>query len=398
MKKLTIITRRFPYFYTEAFLESEYPYLKAGFDQLVFVPIFKGVIRESCKDAVVCDDYNAFYENKKIEVIKTIFSCHFYKSLLKNLGTLLRKGVIYKLIHQDTHYRILKRVIKKNPNMFDENTIVYSYWFDSQVYALIKLREDYGLKYKVITRAHRYDVYDEDGEMPNRKYCIQQIDRVLPISQDAINYFVGKYGNSEKFSLARLGVKDPGIASITSTFGSINFISVSQVSERKRILTIFRTLSSFAEQIPSKNIKWVHFGDGPLDEQLKKCVQGNTVKNFSIYLGGRVANTEIKEYFAKNEIDVFINLSSSEGVPVSVMEALSYGIPVVATNVGGTAEIMSENNGVLLSPNPTDNDIVEAYKQCINSNFDRVKIREEWAKTSDAEVQFTKFINTIKMI
>ena len=47
-------------------------------------------------------------------------------------------------------------------------------------------------------------------------------------------------------------------------------------------------------------------------------------------------------------MDLFINLSTSEGIPVSIMEAYSFGIPAIATNVGGTAELVSNKNGRLI--------------------------------------------------
>lgn len=41
-------------------------------------------------------------------------------------------------------------------------------------------------------------------------------------------------------------------------------------------------------------------------------------------------------------------MSDSEGIPVSIMEAMSFGIPVIARNVGGMSEIVNEENGLLL--------------------------------------------------
>ena len=46
------------------------------------------------------------------------------------------------------------------------------------------------------------------------------------------------------------------------------------------------------------------------------------------------------DYYKNNIIDIFINLSASEGIPVSIMDAISFGIPCIATNVGGTGEIV----------------------------------------------------------
>ena len=57
---------------------------------------------------------------------------------------------------------------------------------------------------------------------------------------------------------------------------------------------------------------------------------------------------------------MFLNASVSEGTPVSVMEAISCGIPVIATAVGGNPEIVSEVNGLVVSPDPTPGEIAAA--------------------------------------
>ena len=59
-------------------------------------------------------------------------------------------------------------------------------------------------------------------------------------------------------------------------------------------------------------------------------------------------NFEILDFYKNNYIDLFINLSYSEGIPVSIMEAMSYSIPTLATNVGGVSELVNEDNGVLV--------------------------------------------------
>ena len=60
-----------------------------------------------------------------------------------------------------------------------------------------------------------------------------------------------------------------------------------------------------------------------------------------------------------NKMNLFINLSDSEGIPVTIMDAFSVGIPVIARDVGGISEIVSNQNGVLLSSN---GDIEEAQE------------------------------------
>lgn len=55
--------------------------------------------------------------------------------------------------------------------------------------------------------------------------------------------------------------------------------------------------------------------------------------------------------YSEHPVDVFINLSTNEGVPVSIMEAISFDIPIVATDVGGTSEIVTDETGILVSSN-----------------------------------------------
>ena len=70
---------------------------------------------------------------------------------------------------------------------------------------------------------------------------------------------------------------------------------------------------------------------------------------------GNVDNAEILKYYRENSIDCFALLSEHEGAPVSIMEAESAGIPIVATDVGGVRELV-DGNGFLLSSNPSEKD------------------------------------------
>ena len=101
-------------------------------------------------------------------------------------------------------------------------------------------------------------------------------------------------------------------------------------------------------------------GDGPLMKSLIDFCKRNFKNNIDYNFLGRISNLELFSYYKDNYIDLFMNLSSSEGIPVSIMEAMSFGIPVIATNVGGTAEIVNIDNGYLLSPNPLLEEVAEA--------------------------------------
>ncbi len=61
-----------------------------------------------------------------------------------------------------------------------------------------------------------------------------------------------------------------------------------------------------------------------------------------------MSNDKILDVYEQFDVDFFINLSDSEWIPVTIMEAMPMGIPVIDRNVGGISEIVNKSNGLLL--------------------------------------------------
>ena len=355
-KNLIVITKLFPYNFTEAFLESETPFLQEKFKNIIFMPLLKGSIRPNFSSLSVDDSYNILYAKKARMFIRTLHSFDLYKSLFFHRRTLFKKKMLIACIKQQIHVQIIKRIIKNNPSNFTEDTIVYSYWFNAPVYAFLKIRKKYRMKYRVVCRAHRWDVYDENGDMPYRRYCIEHIDKIFPISQDACDFLTKKYGYKDKYILSRLGVQKQNVTTKESPPFNFQVLTVSQLIQR-------------------------------ID-----------IPNMRTTFMGYVPNVEIMQFMEESKVDVFINLSTSEGVPVSIMEAQSYGIPVIATNVGGTGEIIDKDNGILLSPCPTLEDVVSALEKVYQSDFNRDIIKNHWNKLSNAQINFKHFVDILSNI
>lgn len=91
----------------------------------------------------------------------------------------------------------------------------------------------------------------------------------------------------------------------------------------------------------------------------------------------------------------FLNVSSSEGVPVSIMEAISFNIPVVATNVGGTSEIVTDETGILLSSDPTAEEILNALYSIESIN---VQPREFWKQKYNADTNYKEFVKVLNSL
>jgi glycosyltransferase involved in cell wall biosynthesis len=90
---------------------------------------------------------------------------------------------------------------------------------------------------------------------------------------------------------------------------------------------------------------WI-VGDGPLKEELTTTAKTLQLSPFVSFMG-RVNSVEA----VLREADIFASLSLSEGIPIALMEAMSFGLPVVATDVGGVSELINDGSSGSLIPN-----------------------------------------------
>ncbi len=233
---------------------------------------------------------------------------------------------------------------------------------------------------------------------PYRAFSLDKIDNLFVISDDGKHFIESRYPSVSNVEISRLGVFDNKVIAKPSVEG-IQVVSAAWVTERKRVDLIFKSLYRFALEHSSLQVKWTHFGDGPLLETVRILSQDSPVlNNLEIVFKGKVANTDIISFYANSPVDLFINLSSSEGVPVSIMEAQSFGIPVVATDVGASREIVNDAVGCLLGSDPTVEQVVTALNQVHSRTYDRSEIKEKWAEKFNAEKNYNEFAQRIRQI
>jgi len=93
------------------------------------------------------------------------------------------------------------------------------------------------------------------------------------------------------------------------------------------------------------HLKILIVGDGEMRAELEKQVLKHQLQSCIIFLGER---SDIPEIL--NMLDFLVLTSSTEGVPMIILEAMSSGVPCIATNVGGISEIISNDCGAIVSP------------------------------------------------
>ena len=186
--------------------------------------------------------------------------------------------------------------------------------------------------------------------------------------------------------MSYLGTNNNGISK-RSNDDVFRVLSCSFVSPVKRISLIYKSL----QLITNFEIEWTHIGGGKGLKELK-VLTINSQNNIKVKLLGDFSNKEVMDYYRTKNIDVFINVSSSEGLPVSLMEAISFNIPVIGTNVGGSSEIVTPTTGVLLNSNPTEIEIIAAINKVRKY---KIEPRMFWEQNFDATKNYPKFINQL---
>ncbi|EON75886.1 glycosyl transferase, group 1 [Lunatimonas lonarensis] len=391
------MTRRFPYNKTEAFLESEIMILSQTFEEIEIFPTEnKGFKRKTPSNVKVNPEFSISFGSKTKRILRTITSKLLrqtfwkYRKKISNLNSIAHLFQFTSSVI--TYYDYFSKF------KFEKNDLIYTYWFNEATTALAMLKQT--KNFKLIARAHRYDVYEgQPGTpvfWPYRQFTLQQVDKLFTISKSAKTFIETNYITNNKVVISKLGVFDHKTISTIPTNKNTTFVSVSRITLVKRVSMIADVIGLYAIENPNINIRWVHYGDGPERNNLTKTLPNAT--NLKIELKGNVNNTEIYRFYNENPITAFINLSSSEGIPVSIMEAMSYGIPVIATNVGGNSEIVSKKTGILLSENPSKDEILCALTQIQSGSFERKTIKERWNKNYNAEVNYRLFAEELSNI
>jgi len=268
-----------------------------------------------------------------------------------------------------------------------------SYWFEEEALCLSFIKKMHP-QIHAVSRAHAFDLYEEEqrgGRQPFRNFLLKHMDTILPVSSHGVRYLQEKYPRySTKFTTGKLGIRQHAIPLNEAPEYPV-YVSCGAVSKRKRTLEILELI----KKIPGAT--WVHFGAGDLFDTLK--LRANEAEGVQVELKGHVSIEALMEYYRNHKITAFISLSSSEGVPVSMMEAISCGIPVIATNAGGTADLVTESTGLLTAidynAETLRNEVIELSKTKFKDKSYRQGVQAFWDANYNAEKNYKNFTDTI---
>jgi glycosyltransferase involved in cell wall biosynthesis len=201
---------------------------------------------------------------------------------------------------------------------------------------------------------------------------------------------------------SRQGVDDPGFITSVSSDGVFRVVSCAAIIARKRLDLTLRGVALAARSSPRTTFEWNHIGDGPLRGEIEAMAKKELPANVVMHILGYLPPEQMMEFYRDNAIDVFITTTESEGTPVSLMEAAACGMAVVATDVGGNPEVVSERNGVVLDAKPSPTAVAAALLQVLKDPIAAAAKRQEsrrvWQERYDAKRNYMEFAERIKAI
>lgn len=253
-----------------------------------------------------------------------------------------------------------------------------SFWRKVQ---LIKLAKSMGRKVVLHVHASRFkDFYNESDRKEWILRNLKKADVLIVLSQSWKEWFAGIGVPKEKIvvlhNITEYPQRKEGKESIDSG-RPVRFLFMGEIGERKGVFDILRGMANCQTNLMGK--VELRIGGNKHEEEMKRMIAENNLSDivkFEGWVGGD------KKIELLNWADVFILPSHNEGLPISILEAMSYGMPIISTPVGGIPEVVSEKNGILVTPG-NDKEIMVAMLFFANNRkaiAERGKVSSEIVK------------------
>ncbi len=237
----------------------------------------------------------------------------------------------------------LRRVLKKN-----NIDIVHIHSIFSN---LIFQISNIGLNKKSLITVHSRSDFDrKKGVKSNimnglEIVLLKRNNRIVTVSE-SIKEYLRKKGINKEISVIYNGVnkiKSKKSLSLKKKFKDNYFkekdLLIFFIGRLTEVKGVFNLLE-ICEKIKNENIKFLVIGEGELEEYIKNKIKEKKLNNIKL-LGFK---SDIENYLPY--ADLLIVPSNMEGIPLCILEAMSCGVPSIASKVGGIPEII-DNNGVL---------------------------------------------------
>jgi len=367
---LLMLTSYYPYGHGETFIVAELEHIAPGFADVELVPSFYTPGEQPRPEP---NPVNLGYADTRRGLLRlprmllSLLQALVHYRWTADLVHLLRHGRrldnLKELVRALYRARIFERFLAKRAVQgrgkggAQGSEIMYFYWLVPEIAGALRHRERTGADIRIVCRAHRGDLYEAlkpGGYAGLRRGIAAGIDDIYCISEHGTRYLAECFPQwRARFHTARLGVNDPVILNPQPAGGPLRIVSCAFVIASKRLHLIVDAIAWLLEANPALQVHWTHVGDGPLLDEVRAYAATRLDERARTDFKGYQTQAQLAALYRDEAFDFIVNVSDSEGIPVSLMEAAAAGMPMVATDVGGSGELANAHTGVLL---PADAD------------------------------------------
>lgn len=359
--KLLVLTKHFPYNMgetaAESYLETEIGYLANAFDEVMIAATEAPARRAPVQNlpgnvrCVSLGNVQTKAEKTACLVVGAAACERLALDALRSERGLAPKEAAFQRYFVGKAARKWARLAPALAKEGFEPTHAYSFWLYDTALMAAWARQSYPCA-RAAARAHRYDLYrDRNGAhyLPCREYLLANLDAVLPCSEDGAETLRCEWpAYAAKVRHVYLGTRDLPDRSAEPKGDPFEVVTCSRAVPVKRLDLVAGAMALLDEQ--GAHVRWTHYGNGPDLAAVRE--KAKSFKHVAADFPGNVPNAELLDIYGSRHMDLFVNASASEGLPISIMGASGHGVPVLATDVGGTSEIVRDGvSGALVPEN-----------------------------------------------
>lgn len=233
---------------------------------------------------------------------------------------------------------------------------------------IINLAKKFGKKVILHSHASQFKVFYADSDDKQKVQILttlRKADVLIALSESWKEWFVMIGVESKKITILHNITDYPEIhyEERKASF-PIRYLFLGEIGHRKGVFDIIRALANHREDLEGK--VELKIGGNKHEEELLSAIKDANLENIVSFEGFVSSHKKID---LLNWADVFILPSFNEGLPISILEAMSYSMPIISTPVGGIPEVVDKTNGTLVSPG-NDEEIYNAIKHYVDEISD----------------------------
>ncbi len=202
---------------------------------------------------------------------------------------------------------------------------------------------------KVIMHMHCADFesyYNPSKHKQRIVDIINACDLYLVLSDSWKVYFESIGVKSDIIRVLNNTITPPVIQKVERSAGTLNLLYLGVIGQRKGIYDILKALKDNKERFEGKVA--LRIGGNQEEEKLLACINESGLQDMVKFEGFVSGEKKIE---CLNWADVYILPSFNEGLPIGILEAMSYGHPIISTPVGGISEVVKDGvNGIMVEP------------------------------------------------